>query len=344
VETPETFIRAADWAHARDFGCPAGMSLRRVLLDLTGPPRVGACTLDGPVALPGWPVREVTVTWPVLSPGVDIVLLVHPGPLTAAIRSRIAAGPQVVLVVPQVPEELPALPLIDARVSLLRGELHALAARYPHVAAELRAIAGPPGVPERRPRLAVISPAPVDVDLPGCDIVAGDPHVDAVVAVAPPGGWTPADHPTLRDAAHRAGRLISTAPLPADIPGLTTRPGQPLIHAVHLALRQPATLPDPRPGAWLRAVDLLHRRRPAPGPAPFPWEAAAQAAVFGALAGLAAGRAGLGVAVLAAVTVAGMRWWTGRREARRAWIREENARRPRTPQAAWVRRQLAKEI
>ncbi|MDO5669321.1 MAG: hypothetical protein Q4G50_04910 [Corynebacterium sp.] len=344
METPDIFIRAADWAHARDFGCPAGISLRRVLLELTGPPRVGACTLDGPVALPDWPVREVTVTWPVLSRGVDLVFLIHPGPLTAAIRSRVAAGPQVVRVVPQLPATFPDVPLIDARRTLLRGELHALATRYPHLAAELLAIAGPAAAATRRPRLAVISPGPVDVDLPGCEVVAGDPHVDAVVALAPPGGWTPADHPTLLDAARRAGRLISTAPLPADIPGTVLRPGQPLIDAVHLALRHPAALPDPRPGAWLRAVDLLHRRRPAPGPAPFPWEVAAQAVVFGALAGLAAGRAGLGIALCAAVTVAGMRWWTGRREAHRAWIREEAARHPRTPQAAWVRRQLAKEI
>src|SRR5699024_8252827 len=37
VDTPDMFIRAADWAHARDFGCPAGLALRRVLLELTGP-------------------------------------------------------------------------------------------------------------------------------------------------------------------------------------------------------------------------------------------------------------------------------------------------------------------
>lgn len=46
MQTPDIFIRAADWAHSRDFGCAAGIGLRRVLLELTGPPRVGACTLS----------------------------------------------------------------------------------------------------------------------------------------------------------------------------------------------------------------------------------------------------------------------------------------------------------
>ncbi|MFC6146717.1 hypothetical protein [Corynebacterium nasicanis] len=341
------FIRAADWAQARDFGCPVGLHLRRVLLDLTGPPRVGACTLAGPVPLPPWPVREVTVTWPGLAAGVDIVVFLHPGPLPAAVRSRLQAGPPAVLVLPALPEVMPELPLIDARVPLLAGELRALAARHPAVAPALLDIAGPAPAPRPRPRVAVISPHPVEVALPGCEIVSGDPHVDVVLAVAPPGGWSPADHPTLRDAARRAGRLVSTAPLPADVPGTLVPAGESWSRACQRALRRPPTLPDPRPGTWLRAIDLLERRRPGdPGQPPVFWEVIAQALVFGALAGLAAAQVGPAVGVGAALTVGGMRWWTGRREARRAWLREENARLRAVPRAPtrWVRRQLAKEM
>lgn len=79
MRTPDIFIRAADWAHSRDFGCAAGIGLRRVLLELTGPPRVGACTLDGSVPVPAsWQVKGVAVTWPATTPGVDVLVLVHP--------------------------------------------------------------------------------------------------------------------------------------------------------------------------------------------------------------------------------------------------------------------------
>lgn len=375
MTTPDMFIRAADWAHARDFGCPAGLALRRVLLELTGPPRLGACTLDGPVPLPAWPVREVTVHWPVTTTAVDAVLLVHPGPLPAAVRARLAAGPQHFHVVPALPAELPEVPLVDVRTRLLAGELHALAARHPHVAAELHRIAatGQAVMTSARPRVAVISPVPADVDLPGLDVVDSDPHVDAVLAVAPPGGWSPADHPTLADAARRAGRLISTAPLPATIPGTVVRPGQSPADAVRHALTLPADLPAPRPGAWLRAADHLERRRrqlldaatPAdlptlarrhglePAAPPPPWEVLAQALLLGLVAALTVGRAvwflgpvpGVLVGAIAAVLAGGLRWRTGRREAHRAWQRQETARILATPPhgAAWLRRQLAKE-
>ncbi|MDO5511246.1 hypothetical protein [Corynebacterium sp.] len=346
METPEMFIRAADWAQERDFGCPVGLALRRILLELTGPPRVGACTLDGPVPLPGWPVREVCVRWPVLTPGADIVVLIHPGPLTAALRSRIAAGPQVILVVPELPARCPELPLIDARSRLLAGELRALASRHPAVAGELLAIAGPDLPARGVPRVAVIGPGSPVVELPGCEVV-NDPHVDVVLAVAPPGGWNAADHPTLRDAARRCGRLVSTAPLPADVPGQVLRSGQSELDAVWSALRRPVAVPEPRPGTWLRAADHLERRRPVtPGSPPVFWEVTAQAVALGAVAGLAAAQTAPAVGVAAAVTVGGMRWWTGRREARRAWLREETARlrtRPSAP-AAWLRRQVSEEL
>ncbi|MCS5480540.1 hypothetical protein NYP18_12840 [Corynebacterium sp. YIM 101645] len=387
MRTPEIFIRAADWAHARDFGCPAGIGLRRVLLELTGPPRVGACTLHAPVPLPAfWQVREVAVTWPVTSPGADIVVLVHPDPLPAAARSRIALGPQEVIVVRQLPVEppFPAGLLPTVRSRLLHGEIRALAARHPQLADELLALAGPAPTITRTPRVAVISPDPdTRVELPGIDI-ADDAHVDAVLAVAPPGGWTTADHPTLADAARRAGRLVSTAPLPAGIPGTLVPPGRPPVEAVRHALTLPAgPLPDVRPGTWLRAAEQLERRRRLlldahltdlvtrravgelaqlaheqglpPAPPPRLREQLGQALLIAFVVGLAAGRAvwaagpvtGATAGTLAALAAGGLRWWRGRREAQSRWAAEEAARLRRTPEhapAVWLRRTLAKEL
>lgn len=390
MHTPDIFIRAADWAHARDFGCPAGIGLRHVLLELTGPPRVGVCTLDGPVLVPAsWQVREVSVGWPATTPGVDILVLIHPGPLPAAVRSRIAAGPQGIVVVPALPEAPPftSALLLDVRARLLHGELHALAARHPSVAGEMQVLAGGGGAGEvgaTVPRVAVISPDPnVRVELPGFEI-AEDAHVDAVVAVAPPAGWSSVDHTTLRDAAQRAGRLISTAPLPADIPGTVVRPGRPLVDSVRHALTLPATpMPTPRPGAWLRAAEQLERRRrllldahltdliarravgelaelarehglPPTRPVDLR-EAAGQALLFGVVAGLALGRAtwpagpilGMLAGTFAALAAGWLRWWSGRRQAHSRWAADEAARIRRTPvcqPAVWLRRTLAKEL
>ncbi|RSZ64705.1 hypothetical protein EAH68_03650 [Corynebacterium hylobatis] len=387
MRTPEIFIRAADWAHARDFGCPAGIGLRRVLLELTGPPRVGACTLHAPVPLPAsWQVREVVVSWPATSPGVDIVVLVHPDPLPAAARSRIALGLQEVIVVRQLPEEPPfpagLLPAVRSR--LLHGEIRALAARHPRLADELLALAGPAPTITRTPRVAVISPDPdTRVELPGIDI-ADDAHVDAVLAVAPPGGWTTADHPTLADAARRAGRLVSTAPLPAGIPGTLVPPGRPPVEAVRHALTLPADpLPDARPGTWLRAAEQLERRRRVlldthltdlvtrravgelaqlaheqglpPSSPPRLREQLGQALLMAFVVGLAACRAvwaagplaAATAGMLAALAAGGLRWWRGRREAQSRWAAEEAARLRRAPEhapAVWLRRTLAKEL
>lgn len=387
VHTPEIFIRAADWAHARDFGCPAGIGLRRVLLELTGPPRVGACTLHAPVPLPAsWKVREVTVTWPATNPGADIVVFIHPDPLPAAVRSRIALGPQEIIVVAQLPTQPPfsADLLPEVRARLLHGELRALAARHPDLADELLALAGPAPTITRTPRVAVISPDPdISVELPGIRIVE-DAHVDAVLAVAPPGGWTAADHPTLADAARRAGRLVSTAPLPPDIPGLLVPPGRPPAQVVRHALTLPAVpLPAPRPGSWLRAAEQLERRRRVlldahltdlvtrravgelaqltqdrglpPSPSPQLREQLGQALVIAFVVGLAAGRAvwttgpllGVTAGLLAALAAGGLRWRRGCREAQSRWAAAEATRLRRAPgnaPAVWLRRTLAEEL
>ncbi|WIM70825.1 hypothetical protein [Corynebacterium suedekumii] len=366
------FIRAADWAHAREFGCPAGVQLRRVLHELTGPPRVGACTLAAPVPL-GWEgIREVTVTWPALSPGVDAAVLAHPGPLTAAIRARVEAGPCLILVVPDLrsPERLRAeieASLVTVRTRLLAGELNALARRHPGHAAALTAIAGVApalSATPRVPQVTVIGPDPATravavADLSGTDLV-DHAEVDAVIAAAPPGGWTDADAVTLADAARRTGRLVSTAPLPAGVEGTVVRPGLPLLDALHLALARPRTLPTARPGAWERAAAGLERRRLAHadaeltrlldraredgagvaadlgtlaadhgrmlGPRPDPLPVMAQALLVAAAAGVTVGRLTWALhpagAVVAGCAVAAVTGWLRWRSGRRyAWAR-----------------------
>ena len=279
--TPPIFTRAANWAHARPFGCPAGRGLRHVLGELTGPPRVGACTLGTPVALPAdWPpgvaVREVGVCWPAPTAGIDVVVLVHDGPVPPRARSRMAAGPALFLPVPDLTVEsgrrvaghLDPATVVAVRARLLAGELRSLAVRHPGLAGELETVAGT--VPPPRAgggRITVIGPDErcrrgVATQLAERFEVVGDGDVEAVVAVAPPGGWGPADTPTLADAARRVGRLVSTAPLPAGVPGHRATAGQ-LPSLLELVLERPrqGPLPESRPGAWARAAEQLERRR-----------------------------------------------------------------------------------
>ncbi|WP_290218035.1 hypothetical protein [Corynebacterium atrinae] len=262
------FIRAADWAHGREFGCRVGMDLRRILGELTGPPRVGACTLEGSVPLPDCAeIREVTVTWPGLSLGIDAAVLVHPAPLPPEVRARIhTASPLVVVVaeldrsswefvLARVKEQL-----IEVRLRLLAVQLRLLAARHPVVASELAGIARE--AEPRRPRIAVIGPdsdacAQVAAAARGVDVVDHS-DVDAVLAVAPSAGWGPDDVPTLIDAARRSGRLISTAALPPGVDGTVAAPGD---LAQALARPRAGVVPAPRIGAWQRAAEHCERRR-----------------------------------------------------------------------------------
>lgn len=282
--TPLIFTRAADWAHARPFGCPVGVDLRRVLTDLTGPPRMGACGLDAPVPLPaawppGHPVREVGVQWPATTPALDVVVFVHPGPVPPRVRSRLLAGPALFVHVPDLGAEsarrvaaaLTPDRLVAVRSRLLAGELRALAARRPDLAAQLHPIAALATDPApRSARVAVIGPdgerrAAVTrrlvEALPAVEVV-GHGDVEAVVAVAPERGWSTADASTLADAVRRVGRLVSTAPLPAGVDGhCAPGDGLPEVLAAMLARPRAVELPDPRPGAWWRAAEHLERRR-----------------------------------------------------------------------------------
>ncbi len=284
VSTPAIFTRAADWAHARPFGCRAGADLRRALTDLTGPPRIGACSLEAPVPLPAsWSepadVREVTVHWPVTTPGVDVVLIVHSGATPPRVRSRMLAGPALFIQVDglddaaarRLADTLTPSRLVAVRTRLLAGELRALATRHPGLAEDLRRIADlaiAPASPTAR--VAVIGPDAVRRDavtrhlrrtLPGIEIV-GHGDVEAVVAVAPERGWGATDVPTLDDATRRVGRLVSTAPLPTGVDGHRATEGQ-LTEVLAAVLDRPRVMapPEPRTGAWWRAAERLEQRR-----------------------------------------------------------------------------------
>src|SRR5699024_7827807 len=94
VDVPENFRAAAAWAEGRAFGDAAGMAVREVLNELTGPPRIGVCTVDAPVRVivPG--ARMVHTHWPAVGSGTDVVLLIHAGEVPGRMRSRMRAGPQ----------------------------------------------------------------------------------------------------------------------------------------------------------------------------------------------------------------------------------------------------------
>lgn len=276
VLTPPIFAAAADWAQARPFGCTAGQTVREVLHQLTGPPRVTACTLSAsvPLELPG--ATEVRTTWPVTQPGVDVCFVIHPGELPPRIRSRMWAGPALFLPVRAVEEITPALldqhRLLAARARILAGELHALALRYPEHGEQLRALAGlAPQLAPPDPGIAVIGPeadrcAALAEKLALHFEVRNGADVDAVVAVAPRGGWGPGDVATLRDAAVRVGRLVSTAPLPAgsNLSGAVARRDAEIPRLLQALLRQPraGSVPEPDPvtGNWRRALGRLRRR------------------------------------------------------------------------------------
>ncbi|QGU08510.1 hypothetical protein COCCU_13055 [Corynebacterium occultum] len=271
---PAIFLAAADWAQARPFGCVVGQSLREILSGLTGPPRVTACTFSAvlPLDLPG--AIAVHAPWPVTQSGVDLCFLIHPGPLPARARARIAAGPLTFIHLQDAAElsgsRISQKMLLDARARALAGELQALALRHPALAGELGELAAlGPGIrePERK-RVAVIGP-----DAGACgavrDLLANfevldSAEVDAVVAVAPAVGWDASDSRTLSDAFHRVGRLLSTAPLPAGAPdgAVVVRSPTEIPGMLQRLLAHPAVTARPEllPGGGRRALAVLRQR------------------------------------------------------------------------------------
>lgn len=274
--TPAIFAAAERWAQSRPYGCSAGQAVRDILVQLTGPPRVAACTLSAPVPLNLAGTTAVRAAWPVTQPGVDVCFLIHRGPPPPRVRSRMTEGPALFLHVQSAAgisaELIPDAELLAARVRLLCGELRALALRHPEFAEPLRALADlAPGEPAAvRRTVAVIGPDPAacrsvseQLESEFCVRESGD--VDAVVAVAAAEGWSTADAATLTDALGRIGRLVSTAPLPAGVPdtGVVVAPGLadvPRLLEQVLARPRAASTPAVEPGNWRRAMGQLRRR------------------------------------------------------------------------------------
>lgn len=274
AQTPPIFTATAAWVQDRPFGCPAGTALRDILLTLTGPPRVAACTLSAPVPLDLPGTIPVTAAWPVTQPGVDLCFLIHPAPLPPRVRSRLAQGPALFVHVRTTAEITltDEAALLPVRARLLRGELRALALRHPEFAGELNGLAAlaPAEAPTPEPpTLAVIGPAPerrreLSARLADFRILeSGD--VDAVVAVAAPEGWAATDAATLIDARNRIGRLVSTAPLPDGVAGpgvAVARRDSEVPDLLEQLLTRPraGAAPAPEPGNWHRALTHLRRQ------------------------------------------------------------------------------------
>ncbi|APT89651.1 hypothetical protein CFRA_10905 [Corynebacterium frankenforstense DSM 45800] len=287
AETPPIFAAVADWVAARPLGCPAAAALTDVLHALTGPPRTALTTLDAAaqpeLAAVAAEFGCARPAWPVVGAGVDAVVLVHPGPLPPGTAARLACGPQLFCVVDSAAEARAALAagvdpaaLLATRARILAGELRALAHRLPRLAAPLQELASlsPGEIDDARGAGAagsvtasVAGGAAVAVagpDAQACRRVAArlraggvevaGPGAAVLVAVAPPGGWTPADHAAL--AAAGEGRAVySTAALPAGVPGEHVAEGD-------LVARLAAPLPPAPDGrAWRTAAGVVTRRR-----------------------------------------------------------------------------------
>lgn len=269
VDVPENFRAAAAWAEGRAFGDAAGMAVREVLNELTGPPRIGVCTVDAPVLVTVPGARMVHTHWPAVGSGTDVVLLIHAGAVPGRVRSRMRAGPQEFVHIEDkeqaenytigVPE------LLHIRKRLLNCELSALSVRFP----ELSGVVADPVPPQvaEAPRVVVIGPDADRVEEIRAMLAA---HVevvtsaDADVVVAVPGGrgFLLVDAPTIQDAWHRVGRLVTLSPLPDGVCPQAVPAGWDLVDTVRRVAEQPAgwdlpAVPDAR---WVQAAEKLERQ------------------------------------------------------------------------------------
>ena len=269
VDVPANFRAAAAWAEGRAFGDAAGMAVREVLNELTGPPRIGVCTVDAPVRVTVPGARMVHTHWPAVGSGTDVVLLIHAGEVPGRVRSRMRVGPQEFIHIEDkeqaenytigVPE------LLRIREKLLTCELHALSVRFP----ELSGLVPDPVVPQGTgaPRVVVIGP---DVDRVAEIRAVLAAHVevvtsaDADVVVAVPGGrgFLLVDAPTIQDAWRRVGRLVTLSPLPDGVCPQAVPAGWDLVDTVRRVARHPAgwdvpPVPDIR---WVQAVERMERQ------------------------------------------------------------------------------------
>lgn len=281
------------WLGQRPPECPARACVQAVLAQATGPLRVGLCLLSGePVA--GVDPQLVPVRWPVVCTGVDVVVLVHPGELGARMRARMAAGPMFFAQcrsleeVSGLVERLRSAPdagVVAARWRLTVGELEVVAARFPEVAGSLRECMAECGPLERgpvehgeqeqvavkqAPVIAVIGPdaatrEPVAQRLAESWRVADAPRptVDAVVVVAPSGGWSAADAAPIADAFAQVGRVVCVGELPtAAPPGVCAAPLEALEEELRGVVARPpaAVVPAPEYLRWMGAAERADQR------------------------------------------------------------------------------------
>lgn len=228
-------------------------------------PRVGACTIHTPVLVDLPDTRRVHLRWPAIGVDVDVIFLVHDGPLTAKMRDRIAAGPAEFIIVahpqdiPQAWEAVNPAQLAAARVRSLRAGLVAKGI-IPRRMGKGRlgmslsvGVVGPDAVARERVT-GLLQAAGVAVQR--------GPMVDVVVAVAPPQGWQPSDGANLEQAFAQVGRMVATAPLPAGVcPDALVVPESEVVAAVVKRLSTPplAPLPTPNPALWERCAVRLER-------------------------------------------------------------------------------------
>ncbi|GAB3594810.1 hypothetical protein CFAEC_12555 [Corynebacterium faecale] len=271
TSVPAIFRAVAAWAEGRPFGDPAGMAVRELLHELTGPPRIGVCTVDAPVqvVIPG--AIMVRTTWPAVGSGADVILLVHPGDLPGRVRSRMRTGPQKFVHIEDKEQAenytIGVSELVEVREQLLSGGIRALATRFPQLTALVPAM-GPAETP--LPRVVVIGPDPGQVD----DVRARlRPHVtvvesaDADVVVAVPGGrgFMLIDAPIIQDAWHRVGRLVVLSPLPAGMCPQAVPAGSDLVDTIARVAGHPAgwEIPVVPTGKWIQAHDRMRLARQA---------------------------------------------------------------------------------
>ncbi len=268
TEVPGIFLSAAAWAAGRPFGDAAGMAVRELLDGLTGPPRIGVCTVDAPVSITIAHATMVQTSWPAVGSGTDVVILLHAGEIPGRVRSRMRRGPQAFVHMEdkEQAEKYTIAPaeLAEIRADLLGCELRALAIRFPEVAALIRRDrpSGPGAL-----RVVVIGPDAVRVAVLREKLA---PHVtvvdsaDADVVVAVPGerGFTLVDAPTIQDAWQRVGRLVTLSPLPSGVCPRAVPAGRDLVDTVHRLGLQPAasSVPPVPAGRWAQALDRIDGR------------------------------------------------------------------------------------
>lgn len=267
AELPKIFLTTATWAEGRSFGDPAGIAVRELLVELTGPPRIGVCSVDAPIQVTVAEALMVHTAWPAVGSGTDVVLLVHAGDLPGRVRSRMRAGPQKFVHVEDKEQAenytIGIAELAAVRARLLDCELRALMVRFPQVG-EL--ISGVVEVQPRRPRVVVIGPEPAQVvsvrsELAPFFTMVDSADADVVVAVPGGNGFLLIDAPTIQDAWQRVGRLVTLSPLPAGVCPQAVPVGRDLVTTISRLAAQPAQITTPPvPGArWLQVLDRFDR-------------------------------------------------------------------------------------